>query len=159
MLEGNGLDDAWGLRRRIEMPVMQLRAEEKKAMMEYLASLLLLLAATWNDWAWMEVEKTGLEFQEPVGIPVCSRSTHRSKAATHWHWFMQCCKHSDVNQPFPLSWMSSKANLLLTFFSVYNYKASPLISSLSNVWQWAAMKWTCNLGMECHWKESEDDRD
>ena len=65
------------------MPVMQVRAEEKKAMMEYLANLLLMLAATWNDWAWMEVEKTGLEFQEPVGIPVCLRSNHRSKAATH----------------------------------------------------------------------------
>ena len=49
---------------------MQVRAEENKAMMESLACLLLLLA-TWNDWAWMEVEKTGLEFQEPVGIPVC----------------------------------------------------------------------------------------
>ena len=32
----------------------------------------LLMLATWIDcWAWMEaVEKTGLEFQEPVGIPV-----------------------------------------------------------------------------------------
>ena len=65
------------------MPVMQLRAEEKKAMMEYLASLLLLLAATWNDWAWMEVEKTGLEFQEPVGIPEILRPNHKSRAATH----------------------------------------------------------------------------
>ena len=50
-----------------------MRAElelDNKAMMECLASLLLLLA-TWIDcWAWMEgVEKTGLEFQEPVGIP------------------------------------------------------------------------------------------
>ena len=74
MLEGNGLDDAGGLRSRIEMLAMQVRAEENKAMM---------LAATWNDWAWMELEKTGLEFQEPVGIPVYLRSTHRSKAATH----------------------------------------------------------------------------
>ena len=72
MLEGNGLDDAGGLRRRIEMLVMQVRAEKEKVMMECLANLLLLLAATWNDWAWMELEKTGLEFQEPVGIPVCS---------------------------------------------------------------------------------------
>ena len=61
---------------------VQVRAEEDKTMVECLACLLLILA-TWNDWAWMEVEKTGLEFQEPVGIPVCSRSTHRSKAATH----------------------------------------------------------------------------
>ena len=72
ILEGNGLDDAWRLRRRIEIAT-QVRAElelDNKAMMECLASLLLLLA-TWIDcWAWMEgVEKTGLEFQEPVGIP------------------------------------------------------------------------------------------
>lgn len=49
MLEGNGVADTWEPRMRIEM-LMQVRAEDKKAMVESMSSLLLLLA-TCNDWA------------------------------------------------------------------------------------------------------------
>ena len=43
MLEGNGVADTWEPRMRIEM-LMQVRAEDKKAMVESMSSLLLLLA-------------------------------------------------------------------------------------------------------------------
>ena len=66
-MEGKGLDDAGEQRRLIEI-VTKVMVEmlDKKAM------VVLLMLATWIDcWAWMEaVEKTGLEFQEPVGIPL-----------------------------------------------------------------------------------------
>ena len=84
------------------MPVMQLRVEEKKAMMEWLANLLLLLPATWNDWAWMELEKTGLEFQEPVGIPVCSCAQPIDQKPLLTDIDLRNAANTlDVNQPFP----------------------------------------------------------
>ena len=49
MLEGNGVADTWEPRMRIEM-LMQVREEDKKAMVESMSNLLLLLA-TCNDWA------------------------------------------------------------------------------------------------------------
>ena len=47
------------------------------------------VAAGYLQWLGLELEKTGLEFQEPVGIPEILRPNHKSRAATHWHWFTQ----------------------------------------------------------------------
>ena len=54
--------------------------EVKEAAMEFLAIMLVLLA-TWIDWLGLEVKRTGLEFREPVGIPLQCCPAHRSKAA------------------------------------------------------------------------------
>ena len=48
--------------------------------LEFLAIMLVLLA-TWIDWLGLEVKRTGLEFWEPVGIPLQCCPAHRSKAA------------------------------------------------------------------------------
>ena len=69
ILEGKGLDDAGEQRRVIEIVTKVML--EMVEMLDKKAMVVLLMLATWIDcWAWMEgVEKTGLEFQEPVGIP------------------------------------------------------------------------------------------
>ena len=43
--------------------------------------IMLVLLATWIDWLGLDVKRTGLEFQEPVGIPLQCCPAHRSKAA------------------------------------------------------------------------------
>ena len=75
IFEGNGMEDTWKLRRRTRKLV-----EVKEAAMEFF-DIMLVLLATWIDWLGLESKRTGLEFREPVGIPLQCCPAHRSKAA------------------------------------------------------------------------------